>query len=648
MAKCIETCFCRYTNIEQLVDLSQPEDILKRYWGYDGFRPLQREIIDSVLAGKDVLALLPTGGGKSVCYQIPALIMDGVCLVVSPLIALMQDQVAHLKKKGISAACIHSGMHFMDVKRVLNNAVNDAYKLLYVSPERLQTSLFNEYLLALQVSMVAIDEAHCISQWGHDFRPDYMKIKELREEFDDIPFIALTATATEIVRQDIITQLTFKNPDIYIQSFERSNIFYDVAYSENKNNALMQALAANSTASIVYCRSRKQTEVLTNYLSQHNIPALPYHAGMAKAKRDEHQQLWVNNKVPVIIATTAFGMGIDKADVGLVVNYDAPEHPEAYYQESGRAGRNGKVATSVVLYNHTDINRLNDSIDSKYPDEATLKKVYQSVVEYLQIPVSAEPDQYYPFDLKDFCNKFKLDANITSNALKLLEQEGLWTLTEAVFNPSTLQFTANRQQLDEITYQYPALALPMAVILRLYGSLFVHPTPIQLSSIAKQLKTTKEEVEQILMQLQSLGIAIYTSPKEGPQLYFHHYRVDSRHLLINMNRISELKQRHTERTHAMVDYLYNKDQCRTKLLLHYFGEHKQNDCGHCDVCLSKKDKQPVTASMIQDALMRHKPKTIQELISLFAPHQKDAVLAIVRKLVDEKQLTVSATGAIVY
>lgn len=625
--------------------MASAEQILKQYWGYDAFRPMQKEIIESVLHGHDVLALLPTGGGKSVTYQLPALMMDGFCLVISPLIALMQDQIMHLKNLGISVACLHAGMHYTDVKRILDNTIHGGYKLLYVSPERLQSELFNEYLPSMNINFIAVDEAHCISQWGYDFRPDYLKVASVKDLFDNVPVLALTATATAEVRHDIADKLKLKQPLLYVQSFERKNIFYSVQYTENKNRVLMDSLSLVNSSSIIYCRSRRQTEVLVKYLSQNGIPAASYHAGMAKDKRSEVQELWMNNTIKHIVATTAFGMGIDKPDVELVLHYDAPEHLEAYYQEAGRAGRNGKPARSVILYNDTDIKRLQESTSIAYPDEAYLKKIYQAVVEYLQIPIGVEPDMYYSFNIADFCNKFKFDALPASAALKLLEQEGLWTLTESVFTPNTVFITASKASLEDALNQYPQYVYFTTNLLRMYGSLFQYPTAVRLGAIAGKLKIKPEEVEHILLQLHTLGILEYNKPSEGPQLYFHHYRVDSRHLLLNMVHINTLKKRHEVRTGAMLRYLKGTAQCLTQQLLAYFDEAKTEPCGHCGACHSQL-KQPLQ-NLYEDILQRvTQPVSIADLLQQYKPEQKDAVVTAIRKLADEKQIVLSQNHVI--
>jgi ATP-dependent DNA helicase RecQ len=624
-----------------------PEQILKQYWGYNSFRPLQREIIDSVLAKRDTLALLPTGGGKSVCYQVPALINEGFCLVISPLIALMQDQVQRLKQTGIPAACIHSGMHYNEVRRTLDNAMHGGYKLLYISPERLQTHLFGEYMTEFDVSMIAVDEAHCISQWGHDFRPNYLKIADARLTYPNAPVLALTATATKDVQADIELQLKFKGHAIYQQSFARDNIFYDIQYSENKNADTLRNI--DKSCSIIYCRSRKQTEAVSKHLAQAGISSTAYHAGMTKDKREHAQEQWMGNKAAVMAATTAFGMGIDKPDVRMVLHYDAPEHMEAYYQEAGRAGRDGKQSYAYGLYNSADIKRLFDSIALHYPPEVYLRQVYQAVVEFLQIPIGTQPDQYYAFDLFDFCKKFNLVASQAIHALKLLEQEGLWTMTESVYHPATIQFTADRHTLDDLRTGNPNLAYVTVGLLRMYNTIFHFPTAVRETAIAKQLKMEKEELIAILEQLDKMELLEYNKPGEGPQLFFHHYRVDSRYLIIDFKRINVLRQRHIARTESMIAFLENKRDCRERVLLSYFGEKPVKDCGHCDTC---RDKQVVSRSEkelqreLLEKIKLHGRVAIAELVAHYPAAIKEQSLALLRELIDDGVLSLENNGIV--
>ena len=592
-----------------------PEEILKQYWGYNGFRPLQKEIIAATLQQNDVLALLPTGGGKSLCYQVPALLMDGFCLVISPLIALMQDQVANLNKLGIAATSIHSGMHFKEVKNTMEQVMRGGYKLLYVSPERLQTNNFTSYLPELEISMVAVDEAHCVSQWGHDFRPDYLKISGLRKVFKDIAILALTATATPVVQEDIIGQLKLKDCKLFRQSFKRDNIFYDVRYAENKSADTLAGIDPH--CSIVYCRSRRQTEATARSLTQNDIDTSVYHAGMPKERREESQQQWMAGKTPVMVATTAFGMGIDKPDVRKVIHYDAPENIEAWYQEAGRAGRDGQPSAELTLYNSADINRLKDSIDLQFPPEAYLRNVYQSVAEYYQVPIGNEPNQYFPFDINDFCKKFALLPLAAIHALKLLEREGLWTLTESVYKPSTVQFITSRHVLDSLADSHPSLAFITVGLLRMFNTIFHFPTQVRESAVARRIKMRQDDLVTGLELLQRMDVLQYNKSSEKPQLYFHHRRVDSRDLIINLNRIAVLRKRHAARIRAMTGFLLNETICRERMVLTYFGEQTDADCGHCDVCKHNKEGEYIDNTLEQHVilLVRQGKFSMKEILS---------------------------------
>lgn len=562
--------------------------------------------------------------------------MEGMCLVVSPLIALMQDQIARLQGLGISATCIQSGMHHNDVISTLSRAVHGEYKMLYISPERLQTDVFSNYLRELDLNMLAVDEAHCISQWGHDFRPAYREINTVRQTHSHIPILALTATATKHVQEDMLTQLHLKKPQVYRSSFARTNIFYELAYSENKNTDILNKLSAD--CSIVYCRSRKQTEVLQGYAQHAGIHAAVYHAGLSREAREHAQEQWMDNNTPVMIATTAFGMGIDKPDVRQVLHYDAPEHLEAYYQEAGRAGRDGKPSFAFAVYNRNDIKRLQESTALQYPPEEYLRQVYQAVVDYLQIPISAEPDKYYSFDIDEFCIRFKLQPRAAIYALKQLEHEGLWTLSEAVYAPSTIQFTSDRYTLDDLQQSHPSLGYITVGLLRMYNTIFHYPTKIREAAIARQLRVPQDEVVRSLQRLAAMELIQYNRPGEGPQLFFHHYRVDSRHLHIDRKRMALLRQQHEQRTNAMIAFLENTTMCRERLLLQYFGEQTTADCGHCDVCHAKQPS--VTngkqvRAIILLALQQKGSISLSTLLALFEPAEKEKVLQIIREIADE-------------
>jgi ATP-dependent DNA helicase RecQ len=493
------------------------------------------------------------------------------------------------------------------------------------------------------VNLIAVDEAHCISQWGHDFRPDYLKINDLRQELPDVPMLALTATATIEVAQDIIDQLDLRNTEVFRQSFKRDNIFYSVRYSENKTGDAVKVLKKEKGSAIVYCRSRRQTETLTKHLRDFGIDAYAYHAGMAKANREEMQNTWMKSKEAVMVATTAFGMGIDKPDVRLVLHYDAPEHPEAYYQEAGRAGRDGKASVAVSLFNHSDIRRLEENVNLHFPPEAYLRQVYQSVCEYLQVPISAAPERYFPFDLVDFCKKFNLQPLAASCALKTLERENLWTITEAAFRPTTIKIIVDRTELDELRSSAPHLAIVTTAMLRLYGSLFYCPTPVRLGAIAQQAKLRQQEVHQYLLLLSQMDLIEYQQPSEGAQLYFHHMRVDSTQLLIDTERLRLLKMREQDRTNQMIAFLQQKDVCRERFLLKYFGEKENEDCNHCDICLSRsKPRETDIKKQILD-LLEKKP-SVHEITAAFEEQHKEDVIYCLRLLTDQGKIVRNAEG----
>ena len=619
--------------------VATPETILHEYWGYQAFRPLQKEIITSILEGKDTLALLPTGGGKSVCFQVPAVLTGKLCIVVSPLIALMQDQVARLLSVGIPAASVHSGLAFQEVKRILGEAVAGHYRLLYVSPERLQSQMFQDYLDEMELSFAAIDEAHCISQWGHDFRPAYLKIATIRSFHPKIPILALTATATPLVREDIIKQLGMKQTNLFTQSFARDNIFTSVNYSENKTNDIKNALPAGSN--IVYCRSRKSTQVLANFLSESGKSAAAYHAGLPKEERDHVQQAWMNNNPPVMVATTAFGMGIDKPDVRSVIHFDAPESLEAYYQEAGRAGRDGLPSLASAFYNAGDIVRLEESIHLQYPLEAYLRRIYQAVAEYLQLPIGAEPDKFLPFDIVDFCTKFKYDVRAALPAIKLLERQNLWYFTESVFNPTTLHFVVDRNTLDEICVRYPDLGYITTGLLRMYGTICYYPTPIRETAICKQLKLRLTELETRLHKLESMGVLNIEPVIDGSCIFFSHRRTDARHLIIDTKKIQELRRIHEERTRTMIGFLQNTQKCRQQMVLSYFGETDSNECGNCDVCLRKSQK-PSSEMQLRTAILHFASQPNGLLLNDFISNQKEndrpIIINIVRSLLDNREI----------
>lgn len=562
--------------------------ILQQYWHHNAFRPKQEEIIASVLGGKDTLALLPTGGGKSICFQVPALMKEGVCLVISPLIALMKDQVENLQKRGIPALSIHSGMTFYEVRQTLQQAAHGDIKFLYLSPERLETNLFKESLHHLNISLIAVDEAHCVSQWGYDFRPPYLRIANLRHELPDVPILALTASATPLVQDDIVDKLQFKDPNIFRQSFEKANLSYSVFKVDSKINKTLEILRNVGGSSIIYCRNRRLTKEAAHLLSLQNIVADFYHAGLSQEERSNKQEAWINNKTRVIVCTNAFGMGIDKADVRTVIHYDTPDCLENYYQEAGRAGRDGKRAYAVLLYQSQDATALEALPDVRFPVMYDIRKVYQALADYLQIPVGSGEGGYFDFDLNEFIKNFKLDIHLVINVLKVLEQEGHLTFNESIFLPSQVKFTIAKELLLDLEASHPQLEPVMKCLLRTYEGIYDNRVSVHERQIAKLTWKKIEDVKNDLLQLHSLGIIEYLPQKETPQIYFILNRAPAQFIYINHENYLCRKQQFEIRTETMLRYLHLQKECRSKYISNYFGDVAVKDCGICDICLHKK------------------------------------------------------------
>jgi ATP-dependent DNA helicase RecQ len=622
--------------------------ILKQYWGYSRFRPLQAEIINHVIGGNNCLALLPTGGGKSLCYQVPSMVLPGLTLVVSPLISLMQDQVNQLQQRGITAAYLHSGLQYAETTEIMEDALYGRIKMLYVSPERLQNDRFLDFLPRFHINFIAVDEAHCISQWGYDFRPEYLQIATIREQLGDVPIIALTASATPEVADDIKARLQINDATVFRKSFDRKNIFYRLQYSENKQQEIVTYYKNHQHSGIVYCRSRKRTEDLALLLRQNDVSAAAYHAGMTKEARQEVQDSWMNGTVPIVVATSAFGMGIDKPDVRSVIHFDVPEHLEAYYQETGRCGRDEQDSEAIMLYNDLDLQRLQDSTAQYFPPGAFLRKVYQSVCEYLQIPIGNQPDDYFDFDLGDFLKKFQLESIPATHALRLLAQEELWSLSESFFKPATVQFSVGRQTLDDLNKQYPYIALVSTGLLRLFSGIFNYPAVIRIPALARHLKLPPADIELALQQMHQMNVIRYLPAKEGPQLHFHHYRVDSRHLHIDHQRIARLRAMHQKRTEYMIAFVREAEACRTKLLLTYFGETAPEQCEHCDNCRKRSKATPDAGKLQENILLlagQQDGIAFAVLLQQMAPFGKETA-ALVRSLLDEGILLSDAEGTI--
>lgn len=619
-----------------------PQQTLEKYYGYKTFRPLQEEIINAVLAKKDTLAVLPTGGGKSVCFQIPALMHEGLCLVISPLIALIKDQVENLKKKGIGVLAIYSGMSFVEIKQTLQNASFGNYKFLYVSPERLETKLFLEYLPALKPSLIAVDEAHCISQWGYDFRPSYIRIANLREELPGVPIIALTASATTSVQNDICTNLLFhKDYSKFQQSFARPNLSYSVFKPASKEKKLLEILQNVKGAAIVYCKSRKQTTVVAELLRMHNIDADFYHAGLLGEKRTLKQDAWINNKTRTIVCTNAFGMGIDKPDVRVVVHYDVPDCLENYYQEAGRAGRDGKRAYAVLLHSGKETDDLIYKIETKYPSLPKLKMIYLALMNYLQVAAGIGEGLSFDIDLASFAQHFKLNMLEATYGIEALGQEGLISFSEMMFKQSTVEFKSSKRDLEEFEILHPKLVQIIKGLLRSYEGIFDFQCIIYEKILAGFIKIPHAELTRSLQELHQKGIIDYKPSSEKPQIFLLKNRMYNDDFYLDMHAMNIRKTEATKRTKAIENYVINSAFCRSKIIGNYFGESNAKDCGICDNCinnteakLSIEEFKIVSDKIIE--LLKIEKLTYKQLIQKLKPVRQRSLWLVITFMIAEE------------
>ncbi len=619
--------------------------ILFKYWGFTKFRPLQEDIIQSVLDGKDTLALMPTGGGKSLCFQVPALLNPGICIVVSPLIALMKDQVENLKEKGIKAIAIISGMGKREVDIALDNCIYGDIKFLYLSPERLLSELVRVRLRHMPVNLIAIDEAHCISQWGYDFRPSYLHLAELREIHPNVPILALTATATERVAADIQLKLNFKQAQIFRKSFERKNLSYLVYNEENKLRKLFSIAKNVKGTGIVYVRNRRETQEVARQLNMQGISADFYHAGLDTPLRMKKQAAWKNSEVKIIVATNAFGMGIDKSDVRFVVHLDLPESLEAYYQEAGRGGRDEKKAYAVLLYNNSDVFQLKNRFEQQYPSIEEIKQIYHHLGNYYQLAFGAGEGLSLEFDLADFCNRFKLDPFRTLHALKFLEHDEYIALTETVFLASRVQVLSASADLYRFQVEQPTYDQFIKVLLRSYGGIFDQLSAIKESDLGKRLGINRNEVIKILQKLQTLQIVNYIEQTDKPHLLFIKPRVDTLHLLIDRRYHEDRYQIHQLQIESIINFAVN-NKCRSQQLLNYFNEAHAPICGVCDVCLENKKaskKAGNTDELVKSILneLTKKPLHLSQLIESLHIGNDNDKLNVIRMLLDAGTIKVN-------
>lgn len=628
------------------------EQILKQYWGYTNFRSIQRDIIESVYNGTDTLALMPTGGGKSITFQVPALAKEGVCLVVTPLIALMKDQVENLKKRGIRATAIHSGLSSHEIDIELDNCAYGDIKFLYLSPERLSTNLFRERLRKIKVNLVAIDESHCISQWGYDFRPSYLKIAELRELLPiDVPFLALTATATPEVVEDIQQKLGFRNGKVFRMSFARDNLVYLVRDVEDKTKHLFKIVNSIPGSGIVYVRSRDKTKEIALMLRKEGVSADFYHAGLTMEIRNAKQTEWQTGKTRVIVATNAFGMGIDKPDVRFVVHIDLPDSPEAYFQEAGRAGRDQKLAYAVLLFNSSDTLKIEQRLESNFPPIEEIKRTYQALGSYLNVALGAGKGEVHDFNLMDFCSVYRLNSAKAYNSLKILEREGYIELTDELDNPSRLMFLVDKQELYKYQVAHAEMDRFIKVILRNFTGVFSQYVRIDEAYLSRLAAMPTDKIMEHLKTLSRHKVINYIPKKRTPLIIMTEERLDEKNLRINPDSYKMLRDRFAGRIDSLIAYAQNQTKCRSQILSEYFGEKDSYRCGKCDVCTQRNelDMSKYEFDMILDVIKdsTQNPSPEEKLIDNIK-RNPDRVIRVIKFLLDNGKLVRDENGMLVW
>jgi ATP-dependent DNA helicase RecQ len=618
-----------------------PHEILKRHWGFDNFRALQEDIIQSVIQGRDTLALLPTGGGKSICFQVPALCMEGVCIVVSPLIALMKDQVYNLKKRGITAEAIFSGMHYRDIDRILDNAAYGGLKFLYLSPERLTTELVQVRMQKMNINLLAIDEAHCISQWGYDFRPPYLQIAKIRTLLPkNTPILALTATATSEVVEDIQEKLAFRQKNVFQKSFARANLAYVVVVTDEKVKKAIDIIKKVPGTGVVYVRNRKKTKDIAYELNKQGIVADFYHAGLSAEERSKKQEDWINNKIRIIVSTNAFGMGIDKPDVRSVIHIDPPDNLEAYFQEAGRGGRDEKKAYAVLLYNEGDKEMLERNFETSFPELKDVRQVYRALGSYFQLGIGSGEGESYDFDLLEFCKTYRFEDQVKSlSCLKILEQSGWLTLSESVYIPSNVLVTVSREELYNFQIKHKDIDLTVKALVRAYPNVFHQPVNINEKAMSHFLKIREDELVLKLQYLDKEQIIQYTHSKEKPQLTFLKERMDAENLNFDHQLYKFRKERQRHRIEKIVEYC-EAPRCRNVMLLAYFGQKDAKKCGTCDYCLAHPEEQIPAEDFERYKekiafLLRKEQLSIEQIVESFATTRQARIVKMLDYLLDE-------------